>query len=112
MSEMSVTNADGTTTRLLYMDEIARRAGVKPESIRAYNAAGRKARRSRRGALGDMPAYAKRVRRTVERNDGVRVVVNTPVWREDEITHWLANRRGPGGRIKAAPPQPPQAEAC
>jgi hypothetical protein len=46
----------------------------------------------------DFPPHLKKVRRTTIKSNGAPVTVNTPVWREDRIDLWLANRKGPGGR--------------
>jgi hypothetical protein len=95
--------------RLLFMEQVAARAGVELSTIKSCQSAGKRARKLGKATLSDMPAARKHVTRTVHRADGRAVVVRSPVWREDRIDVWLANRRGPGGHILGREPISDQA---
>jgi len=82
--------------RLLFTQDVARMAGVKPETIRHHDTSARRARRNRQPA--HFPAPAAYVRRTIYKSDGQPLTVITPVWREKAIKEWVRNRLGPGGR--------------
>lgn len=106
MSDEQLRDSDGHP--LLGVDEVAELAGVEPSTIRFYNAEANKHREEGTVTEFDLPEPVKRVKRRITRSDGRPVGVWTPVWREDAITAWLGNKRGPGGRVILRGGQPPE----
>lgn len=102
---------DDDGTLLLFMEDVADRAGVKPSTIKVYNSVSSTARFKGEWTVSDLPKPHSYVRRKVARKDGRRITVTGPVWREDAINLWLENRRGPGGRTQTPKPTPDPASA-
>jgi hypothetical protein len=87
---------------LLWVEEVAARAGVKPLTIRMYLRDARKAADAGKWHLGLLPLpVGDPVRRKVPGGHGGLVTVISPRFRSHEIDTWLANRRGPGGKLRA-----------
>jgi hypothetical protein len=101
---------DTDGVRLLWIEEVAAKAGVLPASIKKYQTEAKARRRQHRGTLSDLPAARKSKRRQVQKSNGQFVTVVSRLWREDEIDVWLRNRRGPRGvvveRDGPVPPAP------
>lgn len=93
---------DSDGTRLLFKRDIAQLAGVKVATITHHDTAAKSARRG--GRTAHFPAHVTRVRYVMTKRNGQKLTVITPVWREDVIARWLANRLGPGGRALGRPP--------
>lgn len=84
------TDADGA--KLIYADEIASMSGVEVATIKHYATLAAQQRRARKVTRYTMPKRRKTVRRTLEKSNGQPLVVNTSVWREDEILAWFRDR--------------------
>jgi len=88
---------DSDGMRLLWIEEVAAKAGVQAASIKKYQTEAKARRRAGKATISDLPRARKTKRSRVMKADGQFVSVVSRLWREDEIDVWLANRRGPGG---------------
>lgn len=100
MTAVEYRDSDGML--LLLPEEVARRADVDPGTIRKYNADATRLRRQRKWTIHDLPKPRKHVTRRIVKGNGLAGATRSPLYREDQIDVWLANRRGPGGRVAAA----------
>ena len=84
---------------LLYIEEVAKRAGVACSTVRTYNAEAHRRRLENTSTDFDLPEPFDRVKRIITKRDGKPVTVWTPVWREADIETWLGYKRGPRGKV-------------
>jgi hypothetical protein len=95
---------DSDGTRLLLPEEVAARCSppVDPGTIRKYNADAKRLRKQHRWTVHDLPKPRRHVNRRIVKGNGRQGGTRSPLFREDEISVWLVNRRGPGGRVTPA----------
>jgi hypothetical protein len=103
---MEMTTPDGQV--LLWPEQVADRLGIRDAQIvSAYLSAARKARTEGTATSGHLPEpYDRQPRKVPGGRSAAGVTVKSNRWTEAAIEAYLANRRGPGGRLASQLSQP------